>query len=1021
MSFANIIQIEGVEEHPSPKATSTRKRSVTTLVGKRGCEYCTLNKVKGVKKIFGKVRGKRYFIWSQSPNRLENEEGQELLGEAGSFLWEELAEAGITRAQCDVQNVVRCFPADRDELGSLRMRNPSKEEVKCCSIYNDRALDKSEAHVHLVFGQLTAQALLGSEYRKDRHVFWSERLSAWVVTLDHPAFFVKGGSRKRLDDFRKLLRAARRLGKQPRSKYGFLEARRYIGVTTAKGAKEAYRDLSRIARRGERLSADLEEGWVDKKGRPVVDPQPGDRSVALVYGFCGTPGTVYVFALDHPDAPVKTDVSRRVIRRMVKRLLTKSKFKKLFHHGSYDVPRTKELLGYTVRGYDYDTNFSEFFSYVDVPPPRSYALANIAHRRFPQFAGYKTITAPECFTKPFLDSLPKNSKLTLDAKYEMARKKGGRNMNYALVPWKKMVLYNGADNDLQKRLEVTTRNNGRVPMPLMHVYMDASFVLDRMEKDDSPFFDYWHHDRLTKLFPIRRDELLGKLKKIARKVGVPWAKKLAASPKMQRKYNIKDQKQAEGWIDKYRDFNPDSPPQVSRLIYDILKLPQVSEIKNTQKDTMELMKQYHPFPGYQTEYKQLAKICSTYLAGFKYAADYSVAHGKGPRCRTAWWLTGTRTGRLSSGGGPDGLDGVVNLQNVHGDPQLQNLLISDLKWRKMYLYWKEHGDFKSDADIPDWILDINLFLGFDHAQMELRVVAQKSKDPELIKIFSTKQQLSFDVHKCKTCKKVTLICVHCKNCKDDCGCGDPHSLVGHALTGWPIARIKNDETARRPVKNMQFGIVYGLNENSLIPYMRAKGVTEEMASDDQIKEQYRAYFVRFKRVKKMIENDRAIVEATGKVSSLFGFIRELDVHGDEGGAYWGNQAINTPIQGTAHQAMLIGIVPIVRMPEKYNLLQKPCMEIHDAMYFFVSLRNMWKAAKQGQYMLEKESINIIRKEFGIDWQVPFVAEPKGGFRFGVQVKMDKLEDKTISAFLNAWCRKNKESEIKLKKEMRKLV
>ena len=58
-----------------------------------------------------------------------------------------------------------------------------------------------------------------------------------------------------------------------------------------------------------------------------------------------------------------------------------------------------------------------------------------------------------------------------------------------------MLLYNGADCDITKRIEIRTRK--RVKLPLMHVYRDAAVILAKMEKD-GPLFDYRQHKRLIK-------------------------------------------------------------------------------------------------------------------------------------------------------------------------------------------------------------------------------------------------------------------------------------------------------------------------------------------------------------------------------------------------------------------------------------------------------------------------------------------------------------------------------------------
>jgi uracil-DNA glycosylase family 4 len=981
MKFRELIHIEGAQDDKETrKKHSTKLRqSSPRLPAGRGCDNCTLNSVKGIKKIFGRVRGKSIFVWGQSPGPVENKEGKELLGPAGKWWWNECSAAGIERKDCDIQYAIRCYPADRDldMWPPLKTRNPTKGEIKCCSIYNEQAIEKSEARVHIILGQVAAKSLLGQEYKKNARIFWSKKLGAHVVCLDHPAFFthrVGGampGSDSRLQQFRKNLRFAASVAKVGGGKYGFIHSQNYIGVTSIKLARKAYKEILADALLSRRVSADIEEGRVDSDGRPTTDNRGTD--IDLVIGFCSKPGTSYVFGTGHPDFPA-SDRVRRYNRKIVRRLLRDRRISFLLQHGTYDVSAAKRFFGTGFANYDFDTIFGEFFTY---PERHSFALDAIADARFPQFASYKSIVAPEAFTDQARRYFKEHRlhKASIDKRYTLARKTIKNGLNYALIPWEKMVRYNGADNDLQKRIELSTKKH--VHMPLMHVYRDAQFVLDRMEKNP-PLFDYKHYDSLVAHYPVLEDHLHKQLLKLSGK----------------------------------KDFNPNSPPQVAYILYKKLHLPVLGDKPNTTKETMAALAEYHPFPNVLVQYRRVKKICTTYLAGFKASADANAG------CvRTIWWLTGTRTGRLSSGGGDSGEKGVVNLQNIHGDPLLQCLLVSDNRWRQVYKYWSEHTEkwqevlrdkhgkivrdkdkrpikvwkFKGGFTEQDWtrFADFDVFLGFDHSQMELRCVAQKSGDKNLIKAFKSGV--------------------------------DIHSQVGHELTGWPVEQIKEDEGVRRLIKNMQFGIVYGLNENNLANYMRAKGVKD--VNDAQVKKFYRLYFKRFSGVKRMIDADRLFAKKYGYVLTLFKFKRRLNVsENSEGGAYWGNQAVNTPIQGTAHQLMLMGLVPLKRKPKTYKLLNRPQLEIHDAIYFVVKLKNLFKAAIKGQFMLEKASVKIVKEDFGINWRVPLKAEPKGAFRFGIQVKDIGGKGPTTEwDFLNRWCEKNFELQLRLKKEHEELL
>jgi uracil-DNA glycosylase family 4 len=190
---------------PEEREKTVRNAATPRSFSKLGCEYCPLNEVPGIRKIKGTVEGKDIFVWAQSPGLDENRDKRELVGRSGQFLWGELKRVGITREMCDIQNVVRCVPADRTESvrRPLKMRNPTEEEIRCCSLYTIQAIKKQKAKLHLVFGEIAQKALLGTEYKKNRRAFWSEKLNGNVVCLAHPSYFIRkgyGGDKNRKPD-----------------------------------------------------------------------------------------------------------------------------------------------------------------------------------------------------------------------------------------------------------------------------------------------------------------------------------------------------------------------------------------------------------------------------------------------------------------------------------------------------------------------------------------------------------------------------------------------------------------------------------------------------------------------------------------------------------------------------------------------------------------------------------------------------------------------------------------------------
>ena len=725
-------------------------------------------------------------------------------------------------------------------------------------------------------------------------------------------------------------------------KYAYLKEMQYISVTNAETRREAYWAIINRGYKGKRVAVDIEDGILPSGNRRI-----------LCVGFSPKPGLAYVFVIHHRVGITVSAEERAANWRTVQKLLEDENILKIFHHGSYDYLELKKH-GITVNGFDYDTEIGEYFYN---PDAKAFGLQAIVDRRFPEFTGYKEVMAPEAMTPEYLATLSKNTKLTISRQFDLAKKKG--ELNFALVPWKKTVLYNGADCDVSKRIEITTRKSVR--LPLMHVYRDAGIILSEMEKN-GPLFDYRQHRRLMKLYPIRVQQTKKRLCEIA----------------------------GDG------KFNPASPKQVCKLLFETLGLDVPNKGKeNSRVETLEILADTCEAAKLELDYRGDAKIESTYLNAFKLSAD--MHEGK---LTTKWWLCGTRTGRLSSGKGRDAeaqAKGLVNLQNIVSNAQLQDMVISDDCWLEIYRKWQMDGEF-TDKSWQEFE-DLDVMLGFDEAQFEMRVVAQRSGDEELIAAFE----------------------------RGD----DIHAEVGSNLTGLPKEELMEEGPERVAIKGMHFGIVYGLKGERLAVNINAeykkrgmkKRVTKEWA--DELLEKY---FTKYYKVRLMIEADQKQAEELGYVETMFGFRRPLNVEEQKAagfeweGAYWRNQASNTPIQGTAHQLMLLGLVNLERKPKKYKLLQRPKMEVHDALYFYNKLKELFDAVPLGIEMLEKEPVRMAREEFGIDWKVKLKADPKAGFRFGVMVKDIGREKgpKTIAEFLNRWCEKCKKVEAELKAEFVKL-
>ena len=154
------------------------------------------------------------------------------------------------------------------------------------------------------------------------------------------------------------------------------------------------------------------------------------------------------------------------------------------------------------------------------------------------------------------------------------------------------------------------------------------------------------------------------------------------------------------------EFNIGSPKQLGEILFEKLQIAKGKKNKTGYKTDVKVLEKLvdkHPIIEKILEYRNLAKLKSTYIEGL---ANYILDDGK---IHTIYKQTLTRTGRLSS-----------------TDPNLQNIPIREELGRKI-----------RKAFVPE----NDCFLSSDYSQVELRVMASLSKCPSLIKAFKNDEDI----------------------------------------------------------------------------------------------------------------------------------------------------------------------------------------------------------------------------------------------------------------------------------------
>jgi DNA polymerase-1 len=340
-------------------------------------------------------------------------------------------------------------------------------------------------------------------------------------------------------------------------------------------------------------------------------------------------------------------------------------------------------------------------------------------------------------------------------------------------------------------------------------------------------------------------------------------------------------------------FNIGSPKQLSHILFEKLKIPAGKKTKtgfSTDNEVLEKISKTHPIADLVLDYRELAKLKSTYVDSLPQLVK------EDGRIHSTFNQALTTTGRLSS-----------------NEPNLQNIPIrSERGARVRKAFIAEKG---------------KLLLSVDYSQIELRILAHVSEDPNLIRAF----QEDLDIH------------------------------TATAAEVFSISLKEVTSEQRRVAKAVNFGIAYGQGAFGLAEVLK---ISRSEASDI-----IKRYFTRFARVQNYIEDTIASAKAKGYVETLYGRRRYMDELQSKNAAiqkFGERAAINAPIQGTAADLVKKAMIEVDKQVDLPMTLQ-----VHDELIFEGSANEI--ETKRPQVVKIMESVADLRvplkanSEVGTDW------------------------------------------------------
>jgi DNA polymerase-1 len=303
--------------------------------------------------------------------------------------------------------------------------------------------------------------------------------------------------------------------------------------------------------------------------------------------------------------------------------------------------------------------------------------------------------------------------------------------------------------------------------------------------------------------------------------------------------------------------NLNSGPQIAKLLFEKFKLKPGRRTKtgySTDSEVLEALAAEHPFPKLLLEFRTLAKLKSTYFDALP--AERDATDG---RVHTTFEQTGAATGRLSS-----------------SDPNLQNIPMRTPQGRAIR---------RAFVAAPG-----SMLVGADYSQIELRVMAHLSGDPNLIEAFRSGE--------------------------------DVHASTARRIFG--VASGELDPALRARAKIVNFGVMYGMGARSLAQQM---GIALSDAQDF-----ISGYFRVYAGVRAYLDRTLEEARTRGWVATLMGRRRYLPSLANADGLQRSNAeraAINTPIQGSAADLVKLAMLRVDAELSRAARGARLLLQVHD--------------------------------------------------------------------------------------------
>ncbi|MEL0184024.1 MAG: DNA polymerase I [Bacteroidota bacterium] len=325
-----------------------------------------------------------------------------------------------------------------------------------------------------------------------------------------------------------------------------------------------------------------------------------------------------------------------------------------------------------------------------------------------------------------------------------------------------------------------------------------------------------------------------------------------------------------------QDFNLASPKQLGEVLFGQMKIIEnpkktKSGQYSTSEEVLSKLAEEHVIVEKVLEWRSLQKLLNTYVDALPKQVDTTTE-----RIHAEFNQAVASTGRLSS-----------------NNPNLQNIPIRNPRGREVRkAFICENENY--------------VMLSADYSQIELRVIAALSEDPNMISAFN-------------------------KN------------LDIHSSTAAKVFNVKLEDVTkeqRSNAKTVNFGIIYGVS---------AFGLSNQTSlTRSESKLLIESYYDAYPKLKNYISSQINFARENGYVETILGrkrYLRDINSRNAIVRGAAERNAVNAPVQGSAADIIKIAMIKIHEKFQECNFKSKMLVQVHDELVFEVHKKELEQVKK----------------------------------------------------------------------------